>query len=152
MEFISNRGERKHVAVLSHLVNEAQEVILCSGWIDLGGLTLLKPSLASALHRGAAITVFTDARRTPSRCRSLLEKMQRLIHIEVSEKKRLHTKLYYFGYETTYSVIIGSANLTMGGLDLNEEFSTLMHGSIGDTVYHQITDYFQQLTGVSSSS
>lgn len=39
-------------------------------------------------------------------------------------KSTFHPKIYYFGYpDDTYRVIVGSANLTQGGLSLNHEVS-----------------------------
>ncbi len=98
------------------------------------------------------MTIVTDVRHTPLRCRSSLARMTALRHVLASKETRLHTKLYYFENGRSYSALIGSANLTEGGLTLNHEFSTLMHGCHGDAQHRRISEYLDQLDARHSHS
>jgi HKD family nuclease len=60
-------------------------------------------------------------------------------------RRYLHTKLYYFENGDSYTAMIGSANLTKGGLGCNEELSLVLNGSHGDAGHAQITQYLAEL-------
>lgn len=57
----------------------------------------------------------------------------------------LHSKLYYFETGETYTALIGSANITKGGLATNHELSVRFAGSIGDEKHRQLTSYIAAL-------
>ncbi|GBH21472.1 Flavorubredoxin [Pseudomonas syringae pv. actinidiae] len=81
VDLISNRLERSHLTVITELKEEAQSLVICSGWIKRCGLKLLLPSLDKALNRGVAITIFTNARHTSPWCISALADRPELKHV-----------------------------------------------------------------------
>ena len=145
MDFISNRLENNHLSVITRLIDEAQKIVICSGWIKRCGLKLLLPSIDTALNRGAAITIITNATHTSSWCRSALASRSSLRHVIVRKDSRLHTKLYYFENGADYSAVVGSANITSGGLSLNDELSILLYGRVDDARHITLVDYLGQL-------
>lgn len=66
----------------------------------------------------------------------------------VPKKFRLHTKLYYFESDTRYAAIVGSANITEGGLVHNDELSTVHHGTVGDVQHKMFNDYLEHLVAL----
>ncbi len=67
VEVISNHWGRNHLSVVTDLINNADKIVICSGWIKQCGVDLLVEHLAAALGRGTAITIFTNSRVPPGR-------------------------------------------------------------------------------------
>jgi hypothetical protein len=114
----TNSGKRKHVHLLSELIKKSEVSILCSGWIKLPGLKDLLPSIDAALANGAAITVYSNLTETLEGVAPALASRTGLTHRMVAPPSRaLHTKIYYFESGDKYTAVIGSANITKGGLE-----------------------------------
>ncbi|MHC8351089.1 phospholipase D-like domain-containing protein [Pseudomonas sp. RT4P38] len=145
VEVISNHWGRNHLSVVTDLINNADKIVICSGWIKQCGVDLLVEHLAAALGRGTEITIFTNAENTARSCIPSLATLSALRHVVVPKKFRLHTKLYYFESDTRYAAIVGSANITAGGLVHNDELSTVHHGTVGDVQHEMFNDYLEHL-------
>jgi HKD family nuclease len=147
MEVIYNELEpANHLAKLKQLMSQSDEIVLCSGWIKIGGLKLLSEELDAAIKRNAAITVISNKKDTDKRSRAFLKK-RNLKHITVDPSLRyFHTKLYYFKSNEAFHAIIGSANLTEAALTGNEELSTWVTGRIGDDKHKKISLYLDRLS------
>jgi HKD family nuclease len=141
-----NVGNDNHGKVLAAFIGESERMVLCSGWLDYPGLELLLPSLDLALARGAAIRVYSNKKHTKAGAARALAKRSAITHVIADNTRRyLHTKLYYFENGDSYTAMIGSANLTKGGLGCNEELSLVLNGSHGDAGHAQITQYLAEL-------
>ena len=62
--------------------------------------------------------------------------------------RALHTKIYYFESGDKYTAVIGSANITKGGLSTNEELSVTMHGTRGDSFFLELQQYLAILAAM----
>jgi len=84
---------------------------------------------------------------TGQQCNRLLE-LPKVEHIVVNDSKQkyLHTKMFYFESGAKFTAIIGSANLTIGGLVQNEELSTEITGIIGSIEHSSIFKYLKRLS------
>jgi HKD family nuclease len=145
VEVISNHRGQNHLSVVTDLISRAEKIVICSGWIKQCGVDLLFEHLAAALGRGTDITIFTNAENTARSCIPSLAILSALGHVVVPKKFLLHTKLYYFESGTRYTAIVGSANITAGGLVRNDELSTLHHGTMGDAQHKMFNDYLEHL-------
>jgi hypothetical protein len=145
----TNSGKRKHVHLLSELIKKSEVSILCSGWIKLPGLEDLLPSIDSALANGAIITVYSNLKETLEGVAPALASRTGLTHRMVGPRSRaLHTKIYYFESGDQYTVVIGSANITKGGLSANEELSVTMRGTRGDSLFLDLQQYLTTLAAM----
>lgn len=149
MELISNQGKRNHRKRIVDLISQSNEIILCSSWLNLEGLNKILPALRSAQQDNhASITIYSNKKHTNHECLDLLSEFN---HIVVDDSiKYLHTKLYYFQSDSKYIALIGSANLTLGGLVNNDELSVEVSGSIGDENYSRISPILERLNSYSS--
>lgn len=122
MELLSNQGRRNHRKRLVDLISKSNEMILCSGWLNLSGLNKILPALRAAKQDNhASITIYSNKKHTNQEC---IDSLSEFNHIVVDDSiKYLHTKLYYFQSDSKYTALIGSANLTLGGL-VNKNLST----------------------------
>jgi len=140
----TNSGKRRHVDLLSELINKSKVSILCSGWIKLPGLEDLLPSIDAALARGATVIVYSNLTETKEGVAPALASRTGLTHRMVGRGSRaLHTKIYYFETDDAYTAVIGSANITKGGLSTNEELSVVLRGIQGDPVFLELQKYLQ---------
>lgn len=72
-----------------------------------------------------------------------------LTHRMVGPHSRaLHTKIYYFASGDAYTAVIGSANITKGGLRANEELSVTMRGTRGDSLFLDLQQYLATLAAM----
>jgi HKD family nuclease len=149
MELLFNdQQDKNHLAKIQNLIPEAEEIILCSGWIKIDGLELISKDLEIAAKRGAKITVISNSKHTKGKTITSLKKLGKLgvNHICVDETaKYFHTKFYYFQSKNKYHAIIGSANLTKGALLSNEELSVLICGEVEDAEHKKLNQYLRRL-------
>lgn len=145
----TNTETYKHKHLLAELIKKSDLSILCSGWIKLPGLKDLLPAIDSALKSGAKIIVYSNLEQTWDGVAEELALRRGLAHHIVNDAKRaLHTKIYYFESDEQYTAVIGSANITKGGLSGNEELSVRVAGTRGDQLYHQLQQYLQSLASM----
>jgi phosphatidylserine/phosphatidylglycerophosphate/cardiolipin synthase-like enzyme len=145
----TNSGKRRHVDLLSELINKSKLSILCSGWIKLPGLEDLLPSIDAALSRGATVIVYSNLKETKEGVAPALASRTGLTHRMVGRGTRaLHTKIYYFETDDAYTAVIGSANITKGGLSTNEELSVVLRGIQGDPVFLELQKYLQTIANM----
>ena len=150
----TNTETHTHGDVLAELIENASLSILCSGWIKLSGLEVLRPAIEAALSKGARIVVYSNRKDTKRGVAGALAKLakhgkQGLTHHVIDDPKpTLHTKIYYFESGDRYTALIGSANITEGGLKCNEELSVHLTGTTGDQLFHQIQAYLHRLASL----
>lgn len=146
MEFIDNLTSSTHLKRISKLISESNKIIICSGWLKYNGLKLLSKHIASAISRGANVTIVSNIKHTETRCIKYFKKRKiNLILVDEKTDRYFHTKLYYFEKNNIYTFIIGSANITAGALVSNDELSISIDGIIGDTNHHKINPYLTHL-------
>jgi HKD family nuclease len=148
MELLSNQGKRNHRKRIVDLISKSDEIILCSGWLSHPGLKKILPALITAKQDNhASITIYSNKKHTNQEC---IDSLGEFKHIVVDDSiKYLHTKLYYFKSDSTYTALIGSVNLTLGGLINNDELSVEITGSIGDQNHSIISPILEHLNSYS---
>ncbi|WP_321788511.1 phospholipase D family protein [Paraburkholderia sp. J94] len=141
--------KRNHLATLRKLFAGAERVVLCSGWLKRGGVIALLAELQDAVQRGVRVTVYSNrpADKQEETEEMAISELARLgiDHVIVEQDFYLHAKIYYFESQGRYHAVLGSANLTNGGLQRNEEVSVLLSGELGDAQHQEIADYLKHL-------
>lgn len=149
MNLIENiKGKKKnHRLRLSTLIEESDKIILCSGWMNHNGLKLLLPALEKAISNNAEITIYTNQDHTDDKSIKSLANIPSIRHIVVDkdENRYLHSKIYYFQSNNGFLAIIGSGNITLGGLVKNEELSIEISGEFDSPEYVRINKYLKHL-------
>lgn len=141
-----NANKDNHRKVLADLIKRSEISVLCSGWLKYAGLKHLLPAIDHALKNKSQITIYSNKKHTDSGAVESLKSRKSILHIVVDDSaKYLHSKVYYFESAGEYKVIIGSANITSGGLISNEELSVSLVGTIGDYQNNQIKEYLARL-------
>lgn len=148
MRLITNLEEaNNHQTLIEKLILSSDKIILCSGWMKQKGLKELLPSLIQAIDmNGAIVTIFTNKVHTQRAATKSLSKVKKIKHILIPEdKKTLHSKIHYFQKEDAFTAIIGSANITVGGLVKSEELSVEIKGMVGSDEHIEIEKYLNSV-------
>lgn len=141
--------KRNHLATLRDLLVDVERVILCSGWLKAAGIIALLPELEEAIRRGARVTVYSNRpqKKQEETEKEAIDMLAGLgaEHVIVERDFYLHAKIYYFEAHGRYHAVLGSANITDGGLRRNEEVSVLLTGDLGDDQHREVSAYLKHL-------
>lgn len=135
IELISNTKKISHAQKICKGLSSASEIFICTAFLKVPGLTLIRESLEAALHRGATATVLVGLDffiTDPKALRELFDlmgnkKYQKRAHLLIcaQSNETFHPKLYFWRNGKDTNIVIGSANLTSGGLTRNIELSVM---------------------------
>lgn len=144
--FITNVSKREsHLSVVKDILKGYDEIVLCSGWMKMCGLSEILPLIDEALARNAKVSIYTNAEHTQASCVSAFSQRMGVTHSNV-KNPYLHAKLYYGRTRDSFVAMTGSANVTAGGLWKNEEFSQLTYGGVRDPVHAPLEAYLKKLS------
>ena len=138
---IVNNAERQMVSVLSPAIEQSQDVRIAVAFVSRSGLALLKPALERALETRSKLEflVGLDMRTTePQALEMLYELSQRhpnvamYCYASLGSAVIYHPKLYLLKANDDVTCIIGSSNLTVGGLRKNIEVNVVIDGTAFD--------------------
>ena len=145
----SNFGESNSVAsaIVSLLRSSSYTKIrIMVAFANYGGVSGLAEEISSAQIPDKSIIVGIDNNITT------IEALQELIRLgfegkifHTSGSDIFHPKFYLFENDNDFALIIGSNNMTTGGLALNDECAVLIKGSKDESVYKQADETFKQL-------
>jgi len=65
--------------------------------------------------------------------------------VYLNHNKPMHQKIYYFKKDKEFTAIIGSGNITEGGLETNEELSIGLSGVVGSHSHKEIIKYLDKM-------
>jgi phosphatidylserine/phosphatidylglycerophosphate/cardiolipin synthase-like enzyme len=149
MELSRNRGKQNHRKQLVDLIGRSEVSVLCSAWLKHDGLVELLPVIDVGLAQNASITIYSNEEHTEEAAEKAIAERAALKHFIISKQyKYLHSKLYYFEHGGQFTALIGSANITYGGLVRNEELSVRITGRVGDDQQQKILGYLDELREV----
>lgn len=148
MQIVTNTGNKKnHLSALTAIIDDSEMVVICSGWMKVCGLDLILPAIDRALARAAQVLIYTNSEHTDVDCVRALKARPDLTHRNVV-RPYLHTKLYYGKIGDSFRIMVGSANVTSGGLSKNEELSHLFSGHASDPIHTHYMAYLRKLAGL----
>jgi len=147
MQLIENLCFSNHLELINDLISKYDNILLFSGWLDVEGVELISGSLVRAMARGASISVISNKEHTDKKSIKLFKnlKIKHAIINASNKVKYFHTKFYYFDGNGEYAYIIGSPNITKGGLVSNEELSVCISGLTNDTNHKKIQAYIEHI-------
>lgn len=146
LQIVTNvRKSKSHLTVLKNIFEHYDDIVICSGWMKMCGLSEILPKIDGAISRGARIAVYTNTSHVEVSCVAALQARPGLTHLNVSTPY-LHTKLYYGRKGDSFIAMVGSANITAGGLWKNEELSQVISGPASDAIHAQYAAYIKRLS------
>lgn len=142
------------VSKLSEGIEQSSDIRMAVAFVSERGLAVLDPAIEAALTRGASIEflIGLDLQTTePAAVQRLYDSSTQNEDVHVycfasTERASVyHPKLYLLRHERDVTAIIGSSNLTEGGLKRNVEVNVALYGSIDDEVITQAYASYSQL-------
>lgn len=152
MKLITNCGANDHLQEILECMKSADSVCMAVAFLKTSGLMLLTPAIRKMIDQGKQISILCGLDFALTEPAALLE----LNHLfnDTSSSLRLfssrnnqvfHPKLFLIERGNTASVIIGSANLTCGGMKKNEECSLAISVTKVDNLYSDTPSYFERI-------
>ena len=152
--FITNSGLTgpTHVDFIKDGIKDADEIILCVAYWKTNGIEQIRKPLIDALKRGICVKFYVSLNEWNTRPDALVElytltQQFSKASLVICKKTAsiFHTKIYYFRSGKTFSAVIGSANLTLGGLEGNDEVSVKITSTIDTTFHTNLKKYLTSL-------
>jgi HKD family nuclease len=133
MKVISNHSDQTHSIIIDRLLDSSDEVIICVAFLKLSGLNKIIDKLKLKTSK-CLFYIGTDFYLTEPAALRKLFNSGHSIFITKKEKCTYHPKIFYFKKKNQISILIGSANLTNGGLETNIEASLQIETETNSTV------------------
>lgn len=132
MKIISNKESENHFKIISDLLDRAEEIIFCVAFLKSSGLNTIIEKLKGKSK--SKFLIGTDFYLTePTALRRLYNEGFE-VYLTQKDKATYHPKIYYFKTGQEITLIIGSTNITSGGLKTNIETSILLNTQVNSTV------------------
>lgn len=151
MVLVSNASMPGHAASIRDLFDGAEDIKIAVAFLKRRGADFIVPILGKQLRAGANVEVFvgTDFFHTdPCALEELLTLKQRhtacMIRVADRAPATFHPKIFAARAGATCRSLIGSANMTGGALDKNEELSLCVTHALDDTIGKSIEATFER--------
>ncbi len=153
MQIIDNRSI-KMAAVLPSLIEQSRDIKVAVAFMSRQGLSLIERSIDLAVSSGAYIEflVGLDMNTTEPGALQFVHNLSRnstnvdlYCYAHLEQAAIYHPKVYLFRAGDKVNFIVGSSNLTMGGLNKNIEINMSVEASAQDEVVSDIFDSYNEL-------
>jgi HKD family nuclease len=151
IDFITNTGSDNHLRLIKEQIEASREVWIAVAFLKQSGLKLLETPVKEAIARGTRFKVICglDLYITePEAIRMLQDWFQGqdenvLRLMPINNRRTFHSKVYCFHKRNgEVTLLVGSANLTCGGIKNNNEASMLVHSSRQSQIYEEVQEFF----------
>ena len=152
LDLIWNTREESLASILRAHIAQANRIDIAVAFLKLSGLSLIEDELQAALDRGCIVRFFvgTDFYLTDPKALRRLDRAfrqqgtSRLFLVGQSPRNTFHSKVYAFEGNGEITVIIGSANLTQGGLRDNREACCVFTTPLNSELHEKVALLFSQ--------
>ncbi|MEK6833123.1 MAG: phospholipase D-like domain-containing protein [Nanoarchaeota archaeon] len=141
------------VEIVKKLLKESDKVDLAVSYLKISGYKLIEDEIIKLVNKGIKIRAIVDLdlnlQITDIEPIIKIKKLGSNIGIKVykTNNNNFHPKLYIFYNGDKVSIIIGSSNITRGGLINNIEANLFIESEKDDDLVKNIMDYFNILWG-----
>lgn len=149
---VIDNTSRKLASILPPVIEQSNDLRMAVAFVSRSGLRLLDASVQAALQSGAYLEflVGLDMQTTePEALREIYnltlanERVSLLCYSKLATSAVYHPKLYLLRAGDEVTAVIGSSNLTAGGLKGNIEINALLQGTIlDDAISDAYSSYF----------
>lgn len=132
------------------LIKQCEKASISVAYLKKSGVELIKQSLEENKDRNAKISLITSLDFGITDVEGLHESLNMGMKCGIMHGKNFHPKLYIFemaGEDAT--MIVGSSNLSNGGLSTNYEANLLISGKVSDSPIKEAIEYFSLIASES---
>lgn len=137
MKVISNSVYQTHLKSIDKLIDTSDEVVFCVAFLKLSGLNKIIDKIKAKKGK-CLFYIGIDFYLTEPEALRKLFRSGHNIFITKKDKCTYHPKIFYFRKDKNVSIIIGSANLTNGGLETNIEASLQIETELDSNIDHEV--------------
>ena len=141
-----------HARILNEGISGAEEIIVYVAFLKVSGLSKIRKSLLSAIKRGSKVrfVIGLDMYVTEPQALYDLARMigsKRICQLLLVEQgaETFHPKFYYWRKGNHETVMIGSANITAGGLSTNHELSILHNFTEDSPFKNELSSFLNRI-------
>lgn len=149
MRLISNNNAGGHREALASVFADADQITMSVAFLKDGGAAFVEPLLKARLKEGATVEAFigTDFFVTEPKALKRLLDLQSTserftVFVGSQQRSTFHPKAYVGRGAKGVRCLVGSANLTGGALDGNDELSVLTEMKAGDPLGEELQAAF----------
>jgi len=141
-------------SILNSSLTRADDVRVAVAFVSRSGLRLIEPAMSESLEHGAYLEflVGLDMRLTePEAMRCLFDMSQKndlfrvYCFVSADVTAVYHPKLYLLKSEEAVTCVVGSSNMTRGGLLSNVEVNVILSASADDEVISDLYSTYNRL-------
>jgi HKD family nuclease len=144
MRLISNKKIDTHLTAISKLLDNADEVIFCVAFLKKSGLDSIIENLQNKVTK-CQFYIWTDFYLTEPTALRTLFKNGHEVYITKKERTTYHPKIFYFRKGNSIDILVGSTNLTSGGLETNIEASIALTTSPNSVIDNEFNNLLASL-------
>jgi HKD family nuclease len=132
--------------IIPKLLKTSNRVSIAVAFLQKSGVEKLKNYLGECNENGTSISVITGLNYSFTNPKALEELLNLDISCNIFQDENFHPKLYIFEKnETDVTVIVGSSNLSEGGLSTNYEANVILKGNVTESPIKNAIEYFSHL-------
>ena len=125
------------------LIKQCEKASISVAYLKKSGVELIKQSLEENKDRNAKISLITSLDFGITDVDGLRESLNMGMRCGIMHDKNFHPKLYIFEMgEGNAAMIVGSSNLSNGGLSTNYEANLVISGKVSDSPIKEAIEYF----------
>lgn len=140
----------EHAKILRKMLNGAQDVYIAVAFLKCSGLKLIKDSIEDILGDNGYVNIIIGLDLYVTEPNALYElfdlcqtKHRLKVYLYSSKNSIFHPKMYASRRNNKSSVLVGSANLTSGGLSSNVEAS--IYSKNDELLFEECKEFFSDL-------
>lgn len=133
-------------------IMSATRIIIHVAFLNSSGLKFLGPALRKAIEAGVMVEIVAglDSYVTePKALRTIYDLMANrenaVLLLAKNDRAMFHPKFYYWEKDGHAMALVGSANMTNGGLKGNMELSIVTEGEAGDLFFLEVQGYIDSV-------
>jgi HKD family nuclease len=142
----------EHLEKLLALINGAEEISIAGAFIKDSGMNLMGNALKKAIRLGATVKIIAGRNFGLTEPKALWDLFDwcknsnsALFLSKYESNVVFHPKMYLFSAQGQATLVVGSANMTSGGLANNHEVSMVHHCKTTDKIWKDAIGYFELL-------
>ena len=125
------------------LIKQCEKASISVAYLKKSGVELIKQSLDENKDSNAKISIITSLDFGITNVEGLRESLNMGMKCGIMHDKKFHPKLYIFEMgEGNAAMIVGSSNLSNGGLSTNYEANLVISGKVSDSPIKEAIEYF----------
>ena len=129
------------------LIKQCEKASMSVAYLKKSGVELIKQSLDENKDSNTKISIITSLDFGITDVEGLRESLNMDVECSIMHGKNFHPKLYIFEMaKGNATMIVGSSNLSNGGLSTNYEANLVINGKVSDSPIKEAIEYFSRLS------